>query len=194
MVECKYLAVEGCRKFSEAALFVYTCMYAVTASMEASTSHTLDFFNPFCLSEAKFSSDVPAAQFCFRVCLICSSEFLFVLSEKTHLHNCHSFDNQFFFSERAPLSFEYPVLVPLTCREMKAHSVKVLWELPQTVTSEKRNQLSISSRKSGGIVEGLGLMAGQGKISTKSLHTGYSVVWSWKSSIRSNFWRWNIYT
>lgn len=96
MVECKYPAVEGCIMFSEAAVFVNMCMYAVTASMEASTSNTLDFFSPLWLSKANFSSDIPASQFCFRVCLICSSVFLFIFSKMTHLHDCHSFDNQFF--------------------------------------------------------------------------------------------------
>lgn len=87
-------------------------MCAMAVSIEASTSQTLVFFNLVWLSEAIFSSDVPVNKSIlfvyFRYYLTFSSysEFLFILSEVSHLQDCPSCDNHF-TSERAHLPFDY---------------------------------------------------------------------------------------
>lgn len=122
-VECKYPAVEGCRMFSDLALTCNACICVMTASTEASTSHTLVFFNPMWLSGAIFSSGVPATKsvlfvyFRSYLTFSSSSEFLFILSEVSHLQDCPSSSSSLLFTERAHPSLDYPVLSPLLAEE-----------------------------------------------------------------------------
>lgn len=131
----------------------------MTASTEASTSHAhLDFFQFLWLSEAIFSSGVPSTESVLFVYFRCyltfssSSEFLFILSEVSHLQDCPPCDNHIsllkgLIHHLITLSF------PPHLQRNEGTWCERIMRITLPITSEKNNQLSISSGKSGGIVE-----------------------------------------